>query len=309
MSPTPYVYRLAIERLMMCHCFVLAVRIAAARRLNVVTRTQVLVIFTSIVIQLTAVLRPVGAVEPAAPLVDFQRQIRPILSDNCYHCHGPDAEDRQADLRLDTREGALADLGGHAALVPGNSQQSELWTRMLSSDADERMPPPDSGKQLKPEQIELVRRWIEQGADWSVHWSLEPPQRKPAQAIDQQPHDSHWGQNEIDPYILARLTDEGLSPSPKADRRTLIRRLTLDLTGLPPSSQEIHAFLEDQQPGAYERLVERLLASPHYGERMALAWLDFQVRWHRDKRHKFCRHYWMQPSQLHRSQRVAGHTH
>ncbi|MEO2046127.1 MAG: PSD1 and planctomycete cytochrome C domain-containing protein, partial [Pirellulales bacterium] len=192
----------------------------------------------------------------------------------CYHCHGPDAENRQADLRLDTREGALADLGGYAALVPGNSQQSELWTRMLSNDADERMPPADSGKQLKPEQIELVRRWIEQGADWSVHWSLEPPQRKPAQAIDKQPHDSHWGQNEIDPYILTRLTDEGLIPSPKADRRTLIRRLTLDLTGLPPSSQEIHAFLEDQQPGAYERMVERLLASPHYGERMALAWLD-----------------------------------
>ncbi len=217
---------------------------------------------------------PIGATEPTAPPVDYQRDIRPILSDNCYHCHGPDAKNREADLRLDTRAGALTDLGGYAALVPGNARQSEMLTRMLSSDADLKMPPPDSGKQLRPEQVERVRQWINQGAEWSRHWSLEPPQKALLPAIENRPGKSAWARNEIDHFILARLATEELKPSPRADRRTLIRRLSFDLIGLPPTRQEIHDFLADHSPDAYPRLVERLLASPHYGERMAVAWLD-----------------------------------
>jgi hypothetical protein len=269
MSLKSRMYPVAIKRLVNCICHIFADCAITAWRVIVAKLILVFAIF-----QLFGILLPVGAIEPVESQIDFQRQIRPILSDNCYHCHGPDAEERQADLRLDTREGALADLGGYAALVPGSSGQSELLARMLSTDAEERMPPPDSGKQLKPEQIELVRRWIDQGANWPGHWSLEPPKRVTPQTKADQLHDSSWVQNEIDPFILARLDDKGLNPSPQADRRTLIRRLALDLTGLPPTRAEIYTFLEDQQPHAYERLVERLLATPHYGERMALAWLD-----------------------------------
>jgi len=216
----------------------------------------------------------VGAAEAAEPKVDFGRDIRPILSDNCYFCHGPDAEDRQADLRLDTRAGALADLGGYAAIVPGNAAQSEMITRILSRDADEHMPPPDSGKQLTPKQIDRLRRWINQGADWPRFWSLVPPRRAPLPPVENRPGEPSWARNEIDHFVWARLASKGLRPSPRADRRTLIRRLSFDLIGLPPTRREIADFLADHGPGAYQRLVERLLASPHFGERMTLAWLD-----------------------------------
>ncbi len=210
------------------------------------------------------------AVADEARPVDFSRDIRPILSDNCYHCHGPDAESREADLRLDVREGALADLGDHAAIVPGNAEQSELIARLASEEVDERMPPPDSGKELSADQIALIRRWIDQGADWPEHWSFVTPQRPPLPEVSGQ----GWAKNEIDSFVYARLATNHLKPSARAERRALARRLSLDLTGLPPSLKELHNFLDDQNENAYERLVDRLLNSPHFGERMALAWLD-----------------------------------
>ncbi len=202
--------------------------------------------------------------------VNFSRDIRPILSDNCYPCHGSDADHREADLRLDLREGGLADRGGYAAIVPGDAQQSEVMARLTAEDVDERMPPADSGKAISAEQIELIRRWINQGADWPQHWSFVPPVRRPLPEVS----GDDWTNNEIDRFVFAQLTANGLKPSPRADRRTLARRLSFDLTGLPPSLEELHDFLNDQDENAYERLVDRLLDSPHFGERMALAWLD-----------------------------------
>ena len=202
--------------------------------------------------------------------VDFNRQIRPILSNNCYHCHGPDAENREADLRLDSLDGATADLGGYAAIVPGVADQSEILARLNSEDPDERMPPTDSGKKVSAEQIELLRTWIDEGANWPVHWSFVSPQRPPVpRGIDES-----LSNNEIDDFVIERLAASELKPSPVTDPRALIRRLTLDLTGLPPSREEIHTFLNDRNDDSYERLVDRLLSSPHFGERMAVAWLD-----------------------------------
>jgi mono/diheme cytochrome c family protein len=213
---------------------------------------------------------PAVSAEVAENRVDFNRQIRPILSDNCYHCHGPDEDKREADLRLDTLAGATADLGGYAALVPGNAKKSELLARLTAEEPDERMPPADSGKELGTEQIELIRTWIVQGADWPEHWSFVAPRRSPVppKRVNALAH------NEIDRFVLAKLVDKQLQPSPRADDRTLIRRLTLDLTGLPPSREEIQAFLNDGDDNRYEKLVDRLLNSLHYGERMALAWMD-----------------------------------
>jgi len=208
--------------------------------------------------------------EGTAKRVDFGRDIRPLLSDNCYYCHGPDANTREADLRLDVREDAMADLGGYAALVPGNADKSEMVARLIAEDPDERMPPIDSGKELTPEQISLFKQWIAEGADWPEHWSFVTPQQEQPPEIA----DANRVQNDIDHYVFARLAESRLSPSPAADRRSLIRRLTFDLTGLPPTLAEVKAFLSDDQAGAAERLVDRLLSSPHYGERMAVAWLD-----------------------------------
>jgi hypothetical protein len=204
-------------------------------------------------------------------VVEFDRQIRPILSENCFTCHGPDAKERKARLRLDTRDGALASLrsGGHA-IVPGKSADSALIERVRSEEPGERMPPPRTKKRLTRQQIDLLRRWIDQGANWSQHWSFVPPRRRSLPPVK----DKDWPRNGIDRFILARLEKEGLRPSPKADRVTLIRRLTLDLTGLPPTPAEVDAFVSDQAPNAYDKVVDRLLASPHYGERMAVDWLD-----------------------------------
>jgi hypothetical protein len=203
--------------------------------------------------------------------VDFDRQIRPILSENCFNCHGPDAKERKARLRLDTREGALATLrGGGHAVVPGRSADSALIERVRSDEPGERMPPPRTKKRLTAQQIQLLRRWIDEGAKWSQHWSFIPPQRPPLPALK----DTRWPRNNIDRFILARLEAEGLKPAPEADRVTLIRRLTLDLTGLPPTPAEVDSFVADHSQDAYEKVVDRLLESPHYGERMALDWLD-----------------------------------
>jgi Protein of unknown function (DUF1553)/Protein of unknown function (DUF1549)/Planctomycete cytochrome C len=205
-----------------------------------------------------------GDGKPGDAPVDFDRQVRPILSDNCYACHGPDDKTRKARLRLDVREEALK------VLVPGQAAQSELLNRLTAEDVHERMPPAKTGKRLTPQQIEVVRRWIDQGAKWSEHWAFVKPVR-PAPPPVQTPG---WVRNDIDAFVLTRLEREGLRPSPEADRTTLIRRVTLDLTGLPPTPAEVDAFLVGSRFDAYERLVDRLLASPRYGERMALDWLD-----------------------------------
>jgi hypothetical protein len=203
--------------------------------------------------------------------VDFNRQIRPILSENCFRCHGPDEKERKAKLRLDTRAGALKELrsGGHA-IIPGHANKSALVERILAADPGERMPPPKSNKKLTAEQIDLLKRWIDQGAKWSEHWAFVPPTRPALPPVK----DKSWPRNAIDHFILARLEQEGLKPSREADRVRLIRRVTLDLTGLPPTPAEVDAFLADRSASAYEKVVDRLLASPHFGERLALEWLD-----------------------------------
>lgn len=218
-----------------------------------------------------------SAVESAADQADsdiqFNRDIRPILSDICFKCHGPDSTKRQAELRFDSAESALAARGGHAAIVPGKPEQSELIRRITSTDADERMPPADSGLKLSAKQIELLRRWIEQGAVWQSHWSLIPPQRPALPSV----HDAAWAANPIDRFVLGRLEQEGLVPSPEASPTTLIRRLTLDLTGLPPTPEEVEDFAQAtlRTPhSALRTLVDRLLNSPQFGERMASRWLD-----------------------------------
>ena len=206
----------------------------------------------------------------AARPLDFNRDIRPILSENCFQCHGFDEKARQAELRLDQADSAYADHGSGKSIVPGHADQSELWRRITTEDESELMPPPDSHRVLKPAQKETLKRWIEQGAPYAKHWSFIPPVKAEVPEVP----DKKWPHNEIDNFIAARLEAETLSHSPEADRRTLIRRLSLDLTGLPPSATEVESFAIDHDPNAYEVLVDRLLASPHFGERMALVWLD-----------------------------------
>lgn len=197
-------------------------------------------------------------------------KIRSILSQNCFQCHGPDVKKRAADLRFDTKEGAFADLDGHKAIVPGDVKQSELITRITTTDADLKMPPEESGKKLTTEEIALLNRWIQEGAVWQDHWSFVTPKKIAAPVIKQ----TKAARNPIDQFILSRLEKEGLTPSPEADRRSLIRRVTLDLTGLPPQPRDVEAFVNDQSPNAYEKVIDRLLESTHYGEHMARYWLD-----------------------------------
>jgi hypothetical protein len=205
------------------------------------------------------------------PAIDFNRQIRPILSENCFTCHGPDEAQRKAKLRLDTRDSAVGKLrGGGHAIVPGKPADSEVIARILSTDEAERMPPAKTMKRLTPEQIDLLRRWIAQDAPYAQHWAFTPPHR-PALPKLAMPA---VARNSIDHFILARLERESLKLSAPANRSTLIRRVTLDLTGLPPSPAEVDAFVNDPAGDAYEKVVDRLLASPHYGERMAVDWLD-----------------------------------
>lgn len=207
---------------------------------------------------------------PGRAEVDFNRDIRPLLSDNCYACHGPDKGKRKAKLRLDIREGATADLGGHAAVAPGNPGKSELVRRILSNDPDELMPPPGSLKKLSESQKQRLVEWVRGGAMWAEHWVFIPPKVVPPPKAT----DRKWPRNAIDEFILVRLESEGLKPAPEADRRTLLRRLSFDVVGLPPAPEEVEAFLADAGPEAYEKALERLLSSPHYGERMAMPWLD-----------------------------------
>lgn len=212
----------------------------------------------------------------AADLV-FNRDIKPILSDQCFACHGPDPGTRKAGLRLDTREGLFeATLKRAAAIVPGKPESSELWKRVVTTNPDDVMPPPDSHKELKPAQRELLKRWIAEGASWQGHWAFVKPSRPPlpdtAELVKRHPHFPI--RNPIDAFVLARLDARGLSPAPESDRRRLLRRVALDLTGLPPSPEEVEAFVRDTAPDAYDRAVRKFIASQRWGETRARAWLD-----------------------------------
>ena len=202
--------------------------------------------------------------------VSFNRDIRPILSSKCFHCHGPSDKFRKAKLRLDLEESALSERDGIRAIVPGNLDESELWHRILSDDPEEMMPPPESKKPMSKEEISLFKTWIAEGAKWEDHWSFSAI-KQPALPEVSNPD---WSRNPIDRFVLRNLDKRGLKPSPEADRRTLARRLFLDLTGLPPSPAEVKGFLDDKSPDALERLVDRLLSSDGYAERMALVWMD-----------------------------------
>ena len=203
--------------------------------------------------------------------INFVRDVRPILADNCFACHGPDDKARKAGLRLDTKDGAFAKLkSGGLTIVPGKPDDSELTARIESDDPDLHMPPKKSGKQLTADQVALLRRWINEGSEWTTHWAFNPPKKPPLPALK----NAIGPINEIDRFILARLETEGLSPSPLAAKTTLIRRVTLDLTGLPPTLDEVDAFLADPSQKAYEKVVDRLFDSPRFGEHMARFWLD-----------------------------------
>lgn len=206
----------------------------------------------------------------AADRVDFNKDIRPILSENCLSCHGPDALKREAGLRLDVSDQTMwKGESGKVAIVPGNASASELVHRITSGSADELMPPPGSGKKLTPQQIDTLQQWIAEGAEYKGHWAfLSPVKATPA------PAKINWGHNPIDQYVLADLEKHGLAPSPEADKITLLRRVTFDLTGLPPTPTEVEEFLQDTSPEAYEQLIDRLIDSPKYGEHMARYWLD-----------------------------------
>ena len=207
----------------------------------------------------------------AKATVDFNREIRPILSENCFYCHGQDPNHRKGNLRLDLREGALKPAeSGEIAIVPGKVADSSLVAHICSTEKDEQMPPANSNRTLSDKQRELVKRWIAEGAEYKPHWAFIAPAKA---ALPDVPN-GHWNRNAIDRFVFAKLKENGLSPSPEADRATLIRRLSLDLTGLPPNPDEVDTFIADTASDAVERLVERLLASPHFGERMALPWLD-----------------------------------
>jgi mono/diheme cytochrome c family protein len=228
----------------------------------------------AIFLLLDALPQAVHAAPPEAsrqPAVDFSRHILPILSENCFACHGPDAKQRKAGLRLDTKDGSRAELrDGGFAVVPGKSAESVLIQRITAGEPARRMPPLKTGKHLMPQQIDLLRQWIDGGAPWVDHWAFVPPKRPAVPKVV----DDAWPRTPIDYFILARLEAEKLHPSPESEKTNLLRRVTLDLTGLPPTLAEIDAFLADRSPEAYEKVVDRLLESPNYGEHLARYWLD-----------------------------------
>ncbi len=235
-----------------------------------------------------------GPASAAPRKIDFNRDIRPILSDNCYACHGPDENARKAKLRLDTAEGALAKHGSSAAIVPRDLKKSDLWARVTTKDTNDVMPPPESKKKpLTSAQLALLKQWIEEGANYQGHWSFAPPAKVAPPKVSNQYSvfsvQSAAGRTDaklktdslntehlqpLDSFIAAKLAEKKLTPNPEASREVLIRRVTFDLTGLPPTPAEVDAFLADKSPNAYAKVVDRLLASPHYGEHMGRHWLD-----------------------------------
>lgn len=221
-------------------------------------------IITSVLILVAA---PMSAAEsPVTATIEFNRDVRPILSDKCFYCHGGDANKRQAELRLDDRQSAIQSR----AIVPHDTAASQLVERVNSRDPDLVMPPPESNRQLSADQKKVLERWIAEGATYETHWAFVAPQRPTPPTVKNE----RWVRNAIDRFVLSELEAEGWSPAPEADRATLIKRLSIDLTGLPPTPDEVDAFVADSHPAAYDKLVTRLMESQHYGERMALPWLD-----------------------------------
>ena len=217
---------------------------------------------------------PMASAEPgrraAQTELNYNLDIRPILADNCYACHGPDEKARQAELRLDTKAGAFSEPSGYPIIVPGNPDESELYRRITADDDNYRMPPADFNKTLTPTQVEMLAQWIRNGATWEEHWAFTTPTRPTPPTVK----NGDWVRNPVDAFILARLEAEGLTPAQEADKRTLIRRLSFDLTGLPPTREEVHQFLADDSPDAYEKLIDVFMAKPEYGEHVARFWLD-----------------------------------
>ncbi len=209
------------------------------------------------------------SIPAAAEPLDFNLDVRPLLSDRCFKCHGFDKNTRKADLRLDIPQGAFANRDGGQAIVPGKPEESLVWQRITSTDPDEVMPPPKSHLKLNDKEKQLIRQWITEGAEYKEHWALIAPQRPEVPKPD-----NATVHNPIDAFIAHRLLRDGLRQSSAADKPTLIRRLSLDLRGLPPSPEEVATFLNDDAPDAYEKLVDRFLADPSYGERMAWPWLN-----------------------------------
>ena len=201
-----------------------------------------------------------------AQAVDFAQDVRPILSDKCFTCHGPDEHARKADFRMDLGEAKYTE----EVIVVGDGAASEFYQRLVTEDMDDRMPPEETDVQLTAEEIATIKTWIDEGAVYSKHWSFRPVTAPEVPIVA----DSAWGTNAIDNFIVARLERDGLAPSGIADKETLIRRLSFDLRGLPPTLDEIDAFVADKEAGAYERVVDRFLADDAFGERMALDWLD-----------------------------------
>jgi hypothetical protein len=234
------------------------------------TRSMTFLIPAFLLIGLVADPEDSAATRTARP-IDFSREVRPILSNYCFPCHGPDDKARKAKLRLDRSDDAVRELPtGNRAIVPGRAEESEALSRLTADDADTVMPPPKFGKRPTAREVESLKRWIEQGARYATHWAYVPPARLPLPKVS----DPSWPINAIDHFILARLDREGLRPSPAADRHALLRRASLDLTGLPPSPEEVERFARDPSPDAYDRALDRLLARPSYGERWASVWLD-----------------------------------
>jgi Protein of unknown function (DUF1553)/Protein of unknown function (DUF1549)/Concanavalin A-like lectin/glucanases superfamily/Planctomycete cytochrome C len=237
-------------------------------------RVGIAIVLAGAVIALVVIARraPVAfAVAGVPDVIDFNFHVKPLLSDRCFKCHGPDDRARKAGLRLDVREIAFGELpSGRRAVVAGDTRGSELVRRILSTDPKVMMPAPDSHLALNDLERAILVRWIEQGAEWKPHWAFIPPARPAVPKT----RTNGWARNEIDGFVLATLESRGLSPSPEASRETLLRRVSMDLTGLPPTLSDIDAFVADQSPDAYDRVVDRLLASPAYGERMAVEWLD-----------------------------------
>ena len=221
---------------------------------------------TTIVLTLVALgTNPASAAD--TPRLEYNRDVRPILAENCFACHGPDSAARKAEMRLDRRDDAMK----AGAISPGNLDESELVARINAQDPKELMPPPVTTKKLTQEQKDILKRWIAGGAAYQPHWSLIPPKRPALPAV----RDLAWVRNPIDRFVLTKLEEKGLHPAPEANRRTLARRLSLDLTGLPPEPAVVEAFVQDSAPDAYESLVTRFLDSPSWGEHRARYWLDY----------------------------------
>ena len=228
----------------------------------------------------------VGSAHAGEKPIDFNRDVRPILSNKCFACHGPDAKERKGDLRIDDEKEVKEDRGGYHVVDVANPEKGELWYRIVEATGKEKMPPPRFNKDLTAKETAILKRWMTEGASWSKHWAYVPPTEHPVPTVN----DASWNKNWIDSFLQARFEQEGLHHSPETDKATLLRRLSFDLVGLPPTKTELDAFLADSSPSAYENQVNRLLASPHFGERMAIYWLDLvrfadTVGYHGDQPH------------------------